>query len=381
MKSFWKSLIALVLLSTAIAVGYFATQDNQDTRNKAASTGSDLSMQTANTTQPNGNTFSVGILLSTGPDSVSATQLAIGFDPNLLEVTAFTPSPNTPLPVVLSNFSSSNGVATITLGAQPAAPFQGSAVIGTLTVVSKTNASTSLGFTDNTVVTAIGKTTNALIAKTGLTINAGITTPTPTPPPTQTITSTPTPTPTQGTQSQTMTLRMKLAGVTGEQANGAKVGVKFVQQNGNIMQLSSPLTLTHVGSGVYQAQAVITNPFVAGTKFRVKLKGEKHVAIEFCRQSGQTSPCSDSEFITMSTPTPSTFTMDFTGIPLPPGDLLVQDGKADMNDMNKLKPLMSKLCSSLTTEEKMTGDVNYNGCVTVQDVFLVLQTLETRYDE
>jgi hypothetical protein len=195
------------------------------------------------------------------------------------------------------------------------------------------------------------------------------------------VTFTPTPTPSQPPSSQTMTLRMKLAGVIGAEANGAKVGVKFVQQNGSTLQLSAPLSLSHVGNGVYQTSAVITNPFVAGTKFRVKLKGEKHVAIEFCRQTGQTSQCADGEFITMPSPTPSAFTMDFTGIALPPGDLSIQDGRADINDLNKLNPLMAKLCGSLTTAEKLVGDLNYDGCVTVRDVFLLLQTLETRYDE
>lgn len=180
---------------------------------------------------------------------------------------------------------------------------------------------------------------------------------------------------------QTMKLRVKLAGVTDGSAEGTKISVKFVKKDGSVLQLSELLALTYAGSGIYNASAVISNPFAGGTQMRIKIKGEKHVAIEFCRQSGQTGPCGDNEYITVANPFQTDYIFDFTGIPLPPGDLTVQDGQANRADLDKLTALMSKLCENLTIAEKIMGDVDYNGCVNVRDVFLILQTLETRFDE
>lgn len=202
-------------------------------------------------------------------------------------------------------------------------------------------------------------------------------TPTPTPKPV----FTPTPTSTPAPIAQTMELRVRLAGVSGGEANGAKVSVKFALKGGAVQQLSAPLTLSHVAGGVYKATAMIANPFSAGTQFRIKVKGEKHVSVQFCKQVGQTGPCLDTDYITVPNPVPLAYGFDLTGIPLPPGDLPPQDGRADMQDLARMKPLMGKVCSSLTAAEKLVGDVDYNGCVNVRDVFLILQTLRTRYDE
>jgi hypothetical protein len=203
--------------------------------------------------------------------------------------------------------------------------------------------------------------------------------PTKTPTPTVTPTRTGTPTPTTGSQSQTIEIRVKFAGVTDGSAEGAKMSVKFIKVGGESLQLSSALPVTHIGGGVYKATATLTNPLVAGTRFRTKVKGEKHVSVEYCKQVGQTGPCADSEYMNGSAG--STIVYDFTTLPLPPGDVSPQDGRVDATDFNIIKGLMSKLCSDLTVQDKLKGDLDYNGCVTVKDIFLIRQTLETRYDE
>ena len=180
-------------------------------------------------------------------------------------------------------------------------------------------------------------------------------TPTPTPRPM----GTPTPTPTK--TAQTMWFRVKLTGVNSGRAEGAKITVKFYLKNGSVQQLSEPLTLTHESGGIYKTSAIITNPLPAGTQFRIAIKGEKHIALTFCRQVGQTRPCKDTEYITVPNPVPLSYGFDFTGIPLPPEATLA-----------RIKPLLSKPCSKLTAEEKRIGDVDYSGCVNVRDVFLVL---------
>lgn len=207
-------------------------------------------------------------------------------------------------------------------------------------------------------------------------------TPTATPTVTPTLTPTPLPpTPTPTPAPQTIKFRVKLDGVTDDSAQGAAITVKFSLKDGSTVQLSQPLTLSYLNNGIYQATATLTNPFAAGTQFSVHIKGEKHVAVKFCRQVGQTGPCADTEFITEPNPIPLTYEFDFTGIALPPGDLYVQDGRADQADVDKLTALLSKPRSSLTETDLLTGDLNYDGVVNGFDLNLLLKTLQTRYDE
>ena len=72
---------------------------------------------------------------------------------------------------------------------------------------------------------------------------------------------------------------------------------------------------------------------------------------------------------------------DFTGLSLDPGDLPPQDFKADLADLDIIRSLLSKPCSALTPQDKKAGDLDYNGCVDIGDVYLMRKTLETRYDE
>lgn len=498
--SLWKKLLIPLFLLVVVVLGIVYVRKPQDIRNKAALSGSSISMNPSTTTQRPGSNFSVGVVLNAGPDSVTGVELHISYDPNLVRIKAFTPG--TPLPVVLSPLSIQSGTASVTLGAQPNAALKGTDIIGRFTVETLSNGpSSSIKILNTSKVAALEKPTNTLVSTSGITIystngtGSGTPTPTPhnwcagpngtscawdcntcnstggctkmkcpavtgtcqnntcvkpttTPTPTpytqagcvrtgcsgeicaatatggvnstciykpqfacykqarcekqisgqcgwtqttelqsclaQYITPTPTPTvtPTPITSgSQIIDLRVKLAGVTDGSANGAKVGIKFVKLGGETLQLSGALPLVHVGNGIYKAEATLTNSLPFGTKFRIKVKGEKHLTSEFCFQVGQTGPCKDNEYITMPNFIAQTYGFDLTGIPLQPGDVPPQDGKVDTTDFNAIKSLMSKLCSELTAQDKLKADLDYNGCVTVKDIFLIRQTLETRYDE
>ncbi len=180
---------------------------------------------------------------------------------------------------------------------------------------------------------------------------------------------------------QTFDMYFKLAGVTGGGADGTKVNVKFYLKDGTVRALSEPLTLSYGSDGVYHTSVTISNPFSAGTQFRLKVKGEKHIAIEFCKASGQTGPCGDNDYIVIPANQQSSYMLSLVGIPLPPGDLSPQDGRANIEDLNKLKPLMGKLQSALTDADLLIGDVNYDNFINIYDVFLILKTVETRYDD
>ncbi len=203
-------------------------------------------------------------------------------------------------------------------------------------------------------------------------------TPTPTLPLTATATIVPTPTPT--ITNQQIQLRIKFAGVTDGAASGATATLRFT--NGTTDVITPPVIFAHVGSGIYQAtiqaapqSSIYLNP---GAGYSLIIKGEKHVARKFCKPTGQTGPCRSGEFLTI---TAGRQAFDFSGLPLDPGDLPEQDGRADSADFAKIKSLMSRACSQLTTAEKKMADLDYNGCVNIADAFLMRKTLETRYDE
>ncbi len=211
--------------------------------------------------------------------------------------------------------------------------------------------------------------------------NCGMPTPTESPQATPEATPSPTLLLTPTVAPQTMRLRVTLGGASGAAAEGATISVKFQRRNAPTLQLPVPLTLTSADNNVYEASVVLNNPMPAGTAFTLIIKGEKHIAVKFCRQAGQTGPCEDDEFITVPNPIPLTYNFDLTGVPLPPGDVWPQDGKADGDDFERIMTLLNKSCDSLTAEDKLIADLDYNGCINVRDAFLMRQTLQTRYDE
>ncbi len=198
-------------------------------------------------------------------------------------------------------------------------------------------------------------------------------------------TGTPPPSPT-GNVSQQLTLKMKFAGVTDGSAEGAKVTLRFQNSPSWFDYITRPIMVTHIGNGVYQATLTFgyaVPPLPARSYYAIYLKGEKHLATKFCQQTGQTTRCTGNGSISIPAATfnPASYVLEFTGLPLEPGDLYPQDGIANSADFTKIKDLLSKPCSGLTVVEKMTADLDYNGCINVMDAFLLRKTLETRYDE
>ncbi len=203
----------------------------------------------------------------------------------------------------------------------------------------------------------------------------------------------PTPTLPPANRMYSFEFRIKFEGVTGSEAEGAKARIRFVKTN--IDLTTNPITFTHAGNGIYRAIVSIPETSLPqGPGYSVTVKGEKHVARKFCKQSGQTAPCTTDGSITL-TISPSSLSLtdigttgetagmifDFTGLTLEPGDINPQDGKADMNDFTAVSALLSKACSELTTQDKIAGDLDYNGCVNARDIMLIRKTLETKYDE
>lgn len=177
---------------------------------------------------------------------------------------------------------------------------------------------------------------------------------------------------------------VKLAGVNDGRAEGAKVIFGFSSKLLTSPLYTSPVSLYHIGGGIYKALIGVTSDKLpSGNDYSITAKGEKHLGRKFCFQTGQTSKCDPSlgGKITLPPPYHNTLIFDFTNMPLEPGDLQPQDGMTDTQDFSRIKNLMSKPCTNLTDTDKMTGDLDYNGCINITDAFLIRKTLETRYDE
>ena len=189
-------LIPMVMI-LIIGIGFFmlTQQKTQDTQSRASLTGVTLALSPANKTATIGETFTLGITMNTDTDTVSAAELHLSYDPTAIEIVIFTTG--TPLPIVLTPETHTNGAISVTLGVQPTTPFKGANIVGTWTIKILTAKQSSMSITSDTQVAALGKTTNALVSSTGSTI-VGISAPTNTLIPTATSTPTikPTPTPT-----------------------------------------------------------------------------------------------------------------------------------------------------------------------------------------
>lgn len=206
--------------------------------------------------------------------------------------------------------------------------------------------------------------------------------PTFSPSPSPTILPTGTPPPT----SRPFEILLKLEGVTDDAANFAKVSTRLISKvlNNSAGYVTPDLPIIYVGNGIYKLNfGVWSEELPTADDYVLVVKGEKHLGIRFCSESGQTQHCSGGSPDKISLPqNPRTkVLLDFTGIPLAAGDTPPQDGVVNLADYERVKGLLSKPCSLLTAQERFTADLNYDGCVTTKDIFLIRKTLEVRYDE
>jgi len=171
---------------------------------------------------------------------------------------------------------------------------------------------------------------------------------------------------------------MRLSGVAGTQAHGANVLISLFKDSRSIFSETKTISSTTV-EGVYLVTFTLPKSSVpAGNGYYFTVKGEKHVQKKYCVQ-GQTQPCKTGESLTIANE--DEFVADFTTLPIDPGDLYQQDGVANITDYNKVIALLSKACADLTATDKLTADLDYNGCIDGDDIVLMRKTLETQYDQ
>lgn len=176
-----------LLLLVSIPVTVYIVQQRQELRKKAAPA-TVLSIRPGTMTKAPDETFSVTVEIDTGENTVSAAEIVVFFDGNMLEAEAINAGDF--LSTVLVAGSVTATTATITLGSPPTAPKRGSGTLATVSFVAKGATGTSqISFGAGTRVAGIGEQGDVLVGKTPGTVTIAqesdpTATPTPTPTPT-----------------------------------------------------------------------------------------------------------------------------------------------------------------------------------------------------
>jgi len=106
-----------------------------------------------------------------------------------------------------------------------------------------------------------------------------------------------------------------------------------------------------------------------GGGYAVLIKGPVHLARKFCSNKQKERCQLGEENISL---VPGDNNYDWTGLNLEPGDINL-DGRVDSTDFSRIK-------SSLGNQSGKE-DINFNGIVNSQDIVLLLDTLNTKYEE
>lgn len=184
----------LLLAIPIIAIFFFTreAQKNQSLQTKAS--GVTISLSTNRSNPRRGDTFVVAVGMNTNSLKVSAADLNITYDPNLMDLVSS--RMGTFLPVTLLPAKTAAGSFAVTVGCDPTSPVTGTGVLAELTFLAKANGQTTINFSSNTAVAVLGQDTNATGTMSPIQITIGyFRSPTPTPASTPTLTPTPTRTP------------------------------------------------------------------------------------------------------------------------------------------------------------------------------------------
>ena len=181
------SLFFVTLMLVGLGVGVVALKNSQEI--KVGAQGAVLSLlgPVDNIIPDPGQQFSVDIYLDTQGLKVSAADLKIKYDPNVIEGVSVESTNFLPVVLIPGKVDNSTGMASITLGANPSDPVSGNAVVAKLKLKPKKKTPTTISVDNSSAVAAIGSEGN-VISQFG-SLNLGL--PTSAPVTTPTVTATP----------------------------------------------------------------------------------------------------------------------------------------------------------------------------------------------
>jgi len=209
---------------------------------------------------------------------------------------------------------------------------------------------------------------------TGTYIISSEATPTLTPPPenTPTPTSTPTPTPTPPLGQVKIKFEVKFSGVKDKKPDQI-VKVK-IGRGETIIQELEQVNLNANNQGIYESQMIVLSSAITpGTNYYFLIKGPKHLQVRFCQNSGQVRPCTTGK-ITLNL---GENILDFTGYPLPGGDLPPQDGVVNAIDAVALINCLFQNNSACLQK----ADLNFDGIINTMDINIMNNTIYSRWED
>jgi len=250
------------MVLAAVFVVALSIKNSQDTRDRADNTSPTLSITPSKITGNVNETFSFGIVLNTGTDTVSAVILDLTYDPAAIEIVNVTSGNSNPLNVILVSETHTNGQIKVTLGSQPSSPFNGTAILQNVTAKIISAKESSITFTDMSQVASIGKEQNSLGSKIGAFINTTTTnSPSDTGIPTSTVTSTSAPLPTSTPLSQSG-CKDQSPGGSVRLTSATPIGAHSIKLTWT--EASNPVSYYLLSYGVESGQYIYGNPNVGG---------------------------------------------------------------------------------------------------------------------
>lgn len=203
LKSFWftsiyprrrvaLSVFGLLFLAASLGTGLYIVQTIQKT--KVGATGPELTLIPTNANPKVGDTIAVSVYIDTKGMKVSAADIKVSYDSNILTATSV--ANGNFLPTVLTPGSVSGGTASIVLGclvnSAGVYPKSGTGILANINFTVKASGTTTVSFGTGTGIAVVGQASNAagVLAPTQITVQGPTVSPTPTSTPTRTLTPT-----------------------------------------------------------------------------------------------------------------------------------------------------------------------------------------------
>lgn len=319
-----------------------------------------VSLEPSTATKPLNQTFEVDIKVDAGTHKIGYMQLGLSFDRNKIQVVGFRPNDVVFTPDLFEDsaqdLGSSTGMAKLFAASAKSTLPTGVFTAGRISLKGIVSGNAALtidkifsyfygekGTEEGTF--GIDQTVNG-----AYTIGAG------------------------GTGAVNINFKIKFNGV-GVSSPDQKVIVRILK--GSLDQETPNVNVTSDANGIYSGTANFDVP--AGSGYAIFIKGPKHLARKFCTNN-QERFCARPGTLTLAAGANS---FDFSKLNLEPGDLHdpnrggKQDGVANSVDIS----LATARAASTDPADLEIADVDFDGQMSWHDVSLILNTIESRYED
>lgn len=171
-----KNLLTIGAIGISIVTILFLVSHSQDIRSQASLTGPSMQLVTTSRAVAKNENTTVQILIDSMSRPITAAYVDLVYTPATVKV--LTVSYGTPLPVILSPITTSNGVIRMALGSQLGTTYTGKGVLATVTVQNSSSSDVEFSFGKDTALSSLDASINVLATTVGAKITM-LRTPTP----------------------------------------------------------------------------------------------------------------------------------------------------------------------------------------------------------